>query len=217
MSAPFPPPAPDGASFTLRRRIDLASGLVAATRLRWRAAGEPTGKALAGIVSAARRAEPSGLGAIVLDAPARLLADTERALDAIGQPARATTIEICERDIAGDRAALGGIERLRARGFAVALRAAPDCPLPLGGRIRSLFSEIVIDSAALADGFIGLEGRMDEPPLGRRLLAALEAGLSATADNLASKRQAQAALAAGCAKGEGPFVDARPRAAVRAL
>ncbi|MGE3303165.1 MAG: hypothetical protein AB7M12_08625 [Hyphomonadaceae bacterium] len=142
-------------------------------------------------------------------APAYLFeAGAASRLDALlrgaGFAMRAVTIEIEERTLAyAGAAGMAAVERLRARGWGVGLLCAPDCPLPLGQRARSLFTEILAPvpedlspALALADP--------DATALSRRIRAAKAAGLPVTALGVASPAQASLLLALGFDRGAGP-------------
>ncbi len=97
-------------------------------------------------------------------------------------------------------------EELRARGWMVALRGDPDCPLPFGARARALYTELVVDAPS-GNPFLALENG-DRSPLGRRLLAAKAAGLIITAESVATPGLARELAIAGFDRGGGPFAEA---------
>ena len=96
---------------------------------------------------------------------------------------------------------------LRARGWSVALRADPDCPLPFGARARNLYSELVVEAPNTPDPYLALK-RKDWSPTERRILAAKEAGLIVTAAMVHDAAQARLLTAAGFDRGGGPFAEA---------
>jgi len=161
------------------------------------------------LVVARKAWREAGLTAPVCIAPAfETLADAASAGDLAAAiqladiSPRAVDIEVSETDLAGR--SLSGIERLRARGFGVALAVDPDCPLPLGARARSLFTELLLPAPSRLDPFLGCEG-LDTSPLARRLFSARESGLVVTAIGVGDHTWARALLAAGFDRGEGPF------------
>jgi hypothetical protein len=99
------------------------------------------------------------------------------------------------------------VEALRARGWGVALRGDPECPLPFGERARALYTELVLAAPEAPDPFLGVE-RGDRSPLGRRLLAAKAAGLVITAESVCNTAQARTLAIAGFDRGGGPFAEA---------
>jgi hypothetical protein len=125
----------------------------------------------------------------------------DAALRATGFAMRGMTLEIEEGD-ALHNDAMAALERLRARGWGVMLRSAPDCPMPLGGRVRSLFTDISAMAPEDLTPFLGLEG-YDDAPLARRVRAAANAGLSVTADNLHTRAFSNLLIAAGFDRGQG--------------
>ena len=96
---------------------------------------------------------------------------------------------------------------MRARGWGVALRGDPNCPLPFGARARALYTELVLDAPEPMDPFLAVESA-DRSPLGQRLIAARGAGLVITADNVRSPAQAKVLAMAGFDRGGGPFAEA---------
>ena len=98
-------------------------------------------------------------------------------------------------------------EALRARGWNVALRGDPECPLPFGAKARNLYSELVVQAPAMPDPFLAMDDG-DRSPLGRRLLAAKAAGLVITAETVLTALQARTLAIAGFDRGGGPFAEA---------
>lgn len=191
---------------TIRPRRDLRTGVVAAGALRaWTIEGD-----LVDALVAARKAwREAGHTAPLAIAPAfECLADAASAGDLAASlqmadiSPRAVDVEVNETELAGR--SLAGIERLRARGFGVALVVDPDCPLPLGARARSLFTELLLPAPSRLDPYLGVEG-LDHSPMARRLFAARESGLVVTAVGVGDHTWARALLAAGFDRGEGPF------------
>jgi hypothetical protein len=113
--------------------------------------------------------------------------------------------ELHERELVNAGPALA--EGLRARGWSVILRGDPACPLPFGGRARALYSEIVVDVPDAPDPFLALENG-DRTPLGRRILAAREAGMIITAESVRTASQARILAIAGFDRGGGPLAEA---------
>jgi hypothetical protein len=173
--------------------IDLLHG----ARRIWREAGQRAPLAIS-----ARVRDPAEAGE---------LADQ---LKAAAQDPRATQIDVRESEI--DEPVLAGLERLRARGFAIVLRCAPDFPLALDTRARRCFSAIAMPAPRALDAFLDLEGwRTDNAA--RRMQAAAHAGLSCIAENVADGAEADTLMKAGFHEAEGPFATApRPYTAARA-
>jgi hypothetical protein len=115
---------------------------------------------------------------------------------------RGVDIEVEEAALA----TLAGVERLRARGFGVALRADPACPLPFGARTRSLFTELLMPAPARLDPYLGLDAD-DSRPLARRMFAAKAQGILVTALDVGDDIWARALANAGFDRGEGAFAD----------
>jgi hypothetical protein len=204
---PFVRPQPRTAhGVTIVPRRDLRTGVVAAGVVRaWTLEGDLVDALVTGR-KAWRNAGHTSPLAIV---PAfERLADAASAGDLAAEiqlndiSPRAVDIEVSESDLAGR--SLAGIERLRARGFGVALAVDPDCPLPLGARARSLFTELLLPAPSRLDPFLGCEA-LDSSPVARRLFAARECGLVVTAVGVGDHTWARALLAAGFDRGEGPF------------
>jgi hypothetical protein len=83
------------------------------------------------------------------------------------------------------------------------LRCAPDCPLPLGGKVRSIFTDVMVDAPADLTPFLGLHDN-DDHALARRVAAAANAGLNVTANNLHTMAYTGLLVAAGFDRGQGP-------------
>ncbi|PZO52049.1 MAG: hypothetical protein DCF16_10190 [Alphaproteobacteria bacterium] len=212
---PFRPrPEQEPLAFAIGARVDLRVGALAAGVVRPR--GEPREafafSTLARMLRGARMAwlerglhAPLTL-AVSGDVHADLEADalSEAAIEA-GCTRRGLSFELCERRIVSDGPALA--EELRARGWNVALRADPDCPLPFGARARALYAELVIEAPADTDPFLAMPDG-DRSPLGRRLLAAKGAGLIITAESVRSTAHARTLAIAGFDRGGGRFAEA---------
>src|SRR5262249_34147285 len=112
---------------------------------------------------------------------------SEAAIEA-GCVRTALSFELTEREIVNHGATLA--EELRARGWSIALRGDPACPLPFATRARSLNNELVRGARAPRDPFGALEGGA-RPPLARRLVAEKAAGLFVTADSVQNAAQAK--------------------------
>lgn len=214
---PFRPrqqPQPEPLAFTIGARVDLRIGALAAGVVRPRAPGHEayTFSNLARTLRGARMAwrdrgaySPLVL-AIAQDAQPTLEADllSEAAFEA-GCTRQLMGFELNERELVKFGPALA--EGLRARGWMVILRGDPDCPLPFGARARALYGEIVVDVPDTPDPFLALENG-DRTPLGRRILAAREAGLVITAESVRSASQARILAIAGFDRGGGPLAEA---------
>jgi hypothetical protein len=214
---PFRPRAPETEpplAFAIGARVDLRVGALAAGVVRPR--GEP-GEAfsfsnLARTLRGARMAwKERGIYALLTlavtpQAHSDLEADllSEAAVEA-GCTRLSLNFELCERRIVTHGPGLA--EDLRARGWGVALRGDPECPLPFGARARALYSEVVIEAPEPPDPYLALEAG-DRSPLGRRLLAAKAAGLIITAASVRTASHARALAIAGFQRGGGPFAEA---------
>lgn len=211
---PFRPRAEsEPLAFAIGARVDLRVGALAAGVVRSR--GEPLEafgfSHLSRLLRNARMAwRERGVHApLTLAIPgevhASLEADllNEAALEA-GCTRRGLSFELCERALVSHGAGLA--EDLRARGWAVALRGDPACPLPLGARARNLYSELVLSVPDQTDPFLALEGEPN--PLGRRVLAAKGAGLIISAESVRTASQARTLAIAGFDRGGGPFAEA---------
>jgi len=213
---PFPrPPEPDRLAFAIGARVDLRVGAVASGVVRPRGPPEEAFaySALARLLRCARMAwrergvyAPLTL-AVAPEVQTTLEADllSEAAFDA-GCTRHGLSFELSEREVVRTGADLA--EELRARGWGVALRGDPDCPLPFSSRVRTLYSEIVLDAPAQPDPFFALEDGGDRTPLGRRVLAAREAGVAVTAESVATAAHARALAIAGFDRGGGVFAEA---------
>lgn len=214
---PFPRPSPEPLAFAIGARVDLRVGALTGGVVR------PRGEAsdvfaysnLARLLRAARMAwrERGAHAPLSLAIPG----DTHRALDPellseaaleAGFTRRGLNFELdeCALVLAGSAMA----ERLRAEGWGVALRSDPACPLPLGARTRSLFTELVVEAPQRLDPFLAVQ-EADRSALGQRLLAAKAAGLVLTAEGVADAAGARALAIAGFDRGGGPFAEARLR------
>jgi hypothetical protein len=196
-------PAPAGAVLGVRR--DLMTGAAAACVVR---ASAPTVDALLG-ARAAWRARGQSSPISFAPSPeaygdAASAGNFAATLLAAGFSPRELDIEVEEHALAG--LGLDGVERLRARGFGVALAADPLCPLPFGQRTRSLFTEILIAAPARLDPFIGVDPG-DLRPIARRLFAARAQGIAVTALGVGDAGWARALAAAGFDRGEGAWAD----------
>jgi len=212
---PFRPrPEQEPLAFAIGARVDLRIGALAAGVVR------PRGEAqdafgfsnLARLLRAARMAwRERGIHApLTLAIPGDVHGDLEA--DALSEAAveagctrRGLSFELCERRIVAEGPALA--EDLRARGWGVALRADADCPLPFGAKARSIYSELVLAAPESADPFLAVPDG-DRSPLGRRLLAAKEAGLIITAESVRTPAQARTLAIAGFDRGGGQFAEA---------
>ncbi len=117
---------------------------------------------------------------------------------------RSVTIEIDESDLAAcEKPGMEAIERLRARGWGVGLRCADDCPVALGSRGRSLFTEMLASTPADLSPALVLADPMHSP-LTRRIRAAQSFGLAVTALHVKSPAHAGLLIALGFDRGEGP-------------
>lgn len=209
-----PEPNPEPMAFAIGARVDLRVGAIASGIVRPRSTPEEafSFSGLARVLRAARMAwRERGIYApltlalppgVQVSVEADLL--SEAALEA-GCTRHALSFELNEREIIAAGPALA--EDLRTRGWGVALRGDPACPLPFGARARSLYTELVLDAPEHADPFLALETG-ERTPLGRRVLAARGAGLTITADNVRSSAQAKTLAIAGFDRGGGPFAEA---------
>jgi hypothetical protein len=200
------------ALFAIAPRVDLRTGAVAAGVTSVEApmlSGDwiaVMGDARQAWAQAGYNAPLSCAAPIDCIADAAHASDLDSALRAAGFAMRQVTLEIDEATlIASNGQPMAALERLRARGWGVALRSAPDCPLALGGRTRTLFTDVMTDAPQDLTPFLGLEG-YDDQPLARRVRAASNAGLNVTATNLNSVAQSGLLIAAGFDRGQGPGV-----------
>jgi hypothetical protein len=97
-------------------------------------------------------------------------------------------------------------EALRARGWGIALRGDDACPLPFGARARGLYDELVLAAPDDVHPFLALDMR-ERAPLGRRLLAAREAGMLLTAEGVTTHAQAKLLALAGFDRASGAYAD----------
>ena len=142
-----------------------------------------------------------------IEAPAGLIAPgganlVDSALRDAAFPMRSVTIDIEETALCTPDG-LAAAERLRARGWGVGLRCAENCPLPLGSRSRSLFSEVLAETPADLSPALGLADP-DLRPLTRRIRAAAAAGIATTALGVKSPAHAGLLAALGFERGAGP-------------
>jgi hypothetical protein len=198
---PFVRPTALAPGLRIALRRDLRTGLVGAGMVRdW------TGDAVDALLTARGLWRDRGHCAPLAIAPApEVYGDAAAAgtfashlLSAEFSP-RGVDVEVDEAVLAAG--SLAGVERLRARGFGVALAARPDCPLPLGQRARGLFTEIALPAPTRLDPFMGLDAE-DDRPLARRLHAARAAGLVVTATGVGDMTWGRALAAAGFDRGE---------------
>lgn len=198
---PFVRPLLSAPGLRIVLRRDLRTGLVGAGMVRdW------AGDGVDALLTARGRWRDAGQSApLAIAPPAEVYGDAAAAGDFAGKllsaefSPRAVDVEVDEAVLAAG--SLAGVERLRARGFGVALAVRPDCPLPLGGRARSLFTEIVLPAPTRLDPFMGLDGD-DARPLARRLHAARGAGMIVTATGVGDAAWGKALAAAGFDRGE---------------
>jgi hypothetical protein len=204
-------------AFTIGARVDLRVGALASGVVRPR--GETREAfAFSNLARVLRGARMTWLergihAPLTLAIPAEAHGDmeadllSEAAIEA-GCVRRALSFELCERRIVADGAALA--EDLRARGWGVALRGDPECPLPFGARARTLYGELVMTAPESDDPFLAAD-KSDRSPLGRRLLAAKAAGLVITAEPVRTAVQARTLAIAGFDRGGGPYAEASQR------
>ncbi|MEQ1708818.1 MAG: hypothetical protein ABL864_10875 [Terricaulis sp.] len=212
---PFPRrPEPEPLAFAIGARVDLRVGALAAGVVRPRGILEDVFafSNLTRLIRGARmawreRGQHSGLVlSVPRDIQTRLEAEfLSDAANEAGCTRQSFTFELDERQIVAAGPALA--EQLRERGWGVALRSDPDCPLPFGARARAIYTEIVIDAPEDANPFMALDDA-DRSPLGRRLLAAKAAGLIITAETVRTAAQARILAIAGFDRGGGPFAEA---------
>ncbi len=210
---PFPRAhAREPVSFTLGARYDLRVGAPVAGVVRAHGEEARSFSGVARLLRAARmtwRAR-SAIGQVSLVMPESAFEDFDaETLDAAvieaGCTRRALTFEFEEQSVLDNGPDL--LVALRARGWGVALRGDPDCPLPFGSKARGLYTEIVLDAPDMTDPFLGLDPR-DRSQLGRRILAAKEAGMVLTAENVRTQAQARLLTMAGFDRACGAYVEA---------
>jgi hypothetical protein len=212
---PFRPrPLAEPLAFAIGTRVDLRVGALAAGVVR--PMGEPEDafaySNLTRLIRGARMAwlERGAHAVLTLAVPSEvqsaLEADllSEAAVEA-GCTRRNFSFQLNERELVTVGPALA--EALRARGWNVALRGDPECPLPFGAKARNLYSELVVQAPAMPDPFLAMDDG-DRSPLGRRLLAAKAAGLVITAETVLTALQARTLAIAGFDRGGGPFAEA---------
>jgi hypothetical protein len=183
------PPAP---------RRDLRTGVLAAG---WVDASDLDCADWIGALASARNAWPQQSQPLSAPAPRHLFeSGAASRLDALlrgaGFAMRSVTIEIDEMDLKlAGAAGMETMERLRARGWGVALRCGPDCALPLGGRLRGVVTEILVDAPEDLRPDLALD---EEPsPLLGRVRAANNAGIIVTALHVKSPAHAGMLIAMG--------------------
>jgi len=199
-------------AFAIGARVDLRVGALASGVVRPQSHEAFTFSNLARLLRAARMTwkERGAYTGLTLALPAELQGSlesellSEAAIEA-GCVRTALCFELSEREIVNHGASLA--EDLRARGWSVALRGDPDCPLPLSTRARNLYTELVLDAPSGLNPFLGIEGG-DRSPLGRRLAAAKAAGLVVTAQSVQNAIEAKMLAIAGFDRGGAPFSEA---------
>lgn len=209
-----PRPEPEPLAFAVGARVDLRVGALAAGVVRPREATSETFtfSNLARLLRGARMAwrERGAYAPLTLAVPADLYEDleadllSEAAIEA-GCTRQKLSFELCERAVV--RSGPNLAEDLRVRGWGVALRGDPECPVPFGARARVLYTELVLDAPETPDPFLAMTDG-DRSPLGRRLLAAKAAGLVITAETVRTAAQARTLAIAGFDRGGGPFAEA---------
>lgn len=211
---PFPRQEPEALAFAIGARVDLRIGALAGGIVRPRDANPAafSFSNLSRLLRAARMTwrERGAHAPLTLALPSELYSEFEAALLSeaaveAGCTRQKLCFEVCERAVLKAGPALA--EELRARGWGVALRGDPQCPLPFGGRARSLYTELVLEAPDTPDPFLAME-HGDRSPLGRRLLAAKAAGLIIVAGSVRSPAQAKRLAIAGFDRGGGPFAEA---------
>lgn len=212
---PFRPRAQaEPLAFAIGARVDLRVGALTsgAVRTLGSSADAFGYTSLARLLRGARmawleRGAHCGLSLIVpADVQATLDAEllSEAAIEA-GCTRRSLTFQLNERELVTHGATLA--EELRARGWGVALRGDPGCPLPFGAKARDLYCELVVHAPAMPDPFLAMDDG-DRSPLGRRLIAAKAAGLVVTAESVLTTSHARTLAIAGFDRGGGPFAEA---------
>lgn len=212
---PFPVRRPEvePLSFAIGARVDLRIGALAAGVVRPRDGAEAFSYSkLARLLRGARMAwrERGAHAALALALPADLHSGVDaQFLNEAAREAGCTRglfgFELDEREIVRTGPVLA--EDLRAHGWDVILRGDPACPLPLGARARSLYTELVLDVSAAVGPFLALDGG-DRTPFGQRVLAAGAAGLTLTAETVRTAVDARQLAIAGFDRGGGPFAEA---------
>jgi hypothetical protein len=205
-------PAREPLAFAIGARVDLRVGALASGVVRPQSNEAFTFSNLSRLLRAARMTwkERGAYTGLTLALPGELQAKldaellSEAAIEA-GCVRTALCFELSEREIVNHGATLP--EELRARGWSIALRGDPDCPLPFSARARNLYSELVLDAPNPLHPFLGVDGQ-DRSPLGRRLAAAHAAGLVVTAQSVQNAMQAKMLVMAGFHRGGAPFAEA---------
>lgn len=190
------PPAP---------RRDLRTGIVAAG---WVNAGALEIDQWVETLAAARsvRAAEDYSQPLAARAPAFLFeAGAPSRLDALlrgaGFAMRSVTIEIFETDLkSAGEAGFAAIERLRARGWGIALVCGAECVMPIGARLRGLLTEILVEAPETLSPALAMNDLSE--PLLRRVRAANNADISVTALNVKSPAHAGMLIALGFDRGE---------------
>ncbi len=204
---PFRRPTPlarHGVVVAIRR--DLRTGVTAAGVVRqWDADMDVVDALLTarGIWRDARQSAPLSIAPspeIYRDAASA--GDFAAALQSAEFSPRAIDVEVDETVLSGR--SMAGVERLRARGFGIAMAVDPACPLPLSERARSLFTEIVMPAPSRLDPFMGVDP-LDMHPMARRMYAAKASGLIVTATQVGDMAWARALSEVGFDRGEGAF------------
>jgi hypothetical protein len=188
-----------------RPRLDLRTGIVAAGRVEASGLGFEqwieTLAAARDVWNAEDRAQPlSALAPAFLFEPGAA-SRLDALLRGAGFGMRSVTIEIDETDlmIVGE-AGLAAIERLRARGWGVALICGAACALPMGARLRGLLTEILVEAPETLRPELALD-TAPEPLLGR-VRAANNSGIAVTGLNVKSPAHAGMLIALGFDRGE---------------
>lgn len=188
------------AAAALRARVDLRSGLITAGVVRLPAGQALTPLALCDLLSAARERwnRLFSTPALSVGLPFGVLADAgdaarlDAALSAAGFTPHLVTFEIEEGAFAVSDGPLAAAERLRSRGWGLALRCGDRPHLPLDTRARNLFRELVQPRCTPVAQLLA-----DDGPLIRRLDAAKAAGLLVTIERLPPETPPAMLLAAG--------------------
>jgi len=204
---PFRRPTPlarHGVTMTLRR--DLRTGVTATGVVRrWDGEMEVIDALITarGVWRDARQSAPLSIAPpseVYLDAASA--GDFAAAVQSAEFSPRALDVEVDETVLAGH--SMAGVERLRARGFGIALLVDPACPLPLSERARALFTEIILPAPSRLDPYMGLDP-LDMHPMARRMYAAKASGLIVTATDIGDTAWARALSGVGFDRGEGAF------------
>lgn len=189
----------------VRPRIDLRTGRCVSGRIE--APQAATAKGVTRVLAAARGlwrehsaplALPLGSAVSTPDAGAAL----DQAAREAGLGPGALTFELEERAVIARAAPLA--DELRGRGWRVGLRADAACPLPFGARARTLYQEVIFGEGLKPSLFLGIDAP-GQAPLGRRLMAAREAGLALVAEGVDTLEAARLWGLAGFDAAEGAF------------